>query len=127
MPDHPRLTPRLRLKLDQDIALGPGKAQLLEAIADSHSISAAAKHLGMSYRRAWLLVDTMNQCFRNPLVQTATGGRQGGGAELSELGHHVLGLYRRYEQRLLNCPELGELEQLIQPGSSDTLHKTQTE
>lgn len=119
MPDHAHLTPRLRLKRGPDIALGPGKAELLDAIADTHSISAAAKRLGMSYRRAWLLVDTMNQCFRAPLVHTATGGRQGGGARLSDLGHQVLALYRRYEQRMRACPELEALEQLTQPLPDD--------
>ncbi|SFL85327.1 winged helix-turn-helix domain-containing protein [Marinobacter zhejiangensis] len=115
MPDHPHLVPRLRLKLGQDIALGPGKAQLLDAIAQGHSISAAAKSLGMSYRRAWLLVDTMNRCFKAPLVTTATGGRHGGGAQLSELGRQVLDLYQQYQQTVQACAELRALEQLLAP------------
>ena len=75
------------------IAMGPGKAELLHAIEDTGSISAAARSLGMSYRRAWLLVDTMNQCFRSPVVETLTGGQKGGGARITELGREVL---RRY-------------------------------
>lgn len=73
--------------------MGPGKASLLEAIDRTGSISAAARDLGMSYRRAWLLVDTMNQCFRQPLVSTETGGQKGGGAHVTDFGHEVL---RRY-------------------------------
>lgn len=106
------LTPRLRLKLADTVAMGPGKAQLLALIDDTHSISAAARQMGMSYRRAWLLVDTMNQSFRQPLVVTATGGRRGGGASLSDTGHQVLTLYRQYEARLRQSPELDQLQQL---------------
>lgn len=79
--------------------MGPGKAALLEAIAATGSISAAAKRLGMSYRRAWLLVDTMNRCFRTPLVDAATGGSGGGGAGLTTLGEEVLARYRTMERR----------------------------
>ncbi len=67
--------PRLRVLLGEAIAIGPGKAQLLERIEATGSISAAARTMGMSYRRAWLLVDTMNQCFHEPLVETAAGGK----------------------------------------------------
>nr|WP_244964777.1 LysR family transcriptional regulator [Halomonas kenyensis] len=83
------------------IAIGPGKVQLLEAIADTGSISAAARQMGMSYRRAWLLVDTMNQCFKEPLVNTATGGKGGGGASITSLGLEVLERYQRM-QRIAN-------------------------
>ena len=77
-----------------EIAIGPGKAQLLEAIAETGSISASAKRLGMSYRRAWLLVDTMNRCFREPVVTSATGGTGGGGARLTPFGERVLDRFR---------------------------------
>lgn len=107
------LAPRLRLKAGDTIALGPGKAQLLELIQQHRSISAAARALKMSYRRAWLLVDTMNTCFQNPLVLTATGGSQGGGAELSEEGQKVLMLYRQYEKAVAERPELVELAALL--------------
>ncbi|MGR4067229.1 winged helix-turn-helix domain-containing protein [Billgrantia sp. C5P2] len=90
-------TLRLRIQLGHAIAIGPGKAQLLETIADTGSISAAARRLGMSYRRAWLLVDTMNQCFKEPLVATATGGKGGGGAQITTFGEEVLEHYRRME------------------------------
>ena len=89
----PRLKTQIRLMLGEDIALGPGKAQLLAAIAAHGSIAAAGRELGMSYRRAWDLVETMNRCFREPLVQSAAGGRHGGGAHLSPLGEQVLTLY----------------------------------
>ncbi len=81
--------------------MGPGKAALLESIAEKGSISAAAKHMTMSYRRAWLLVDTMNRCFSSPLVISAAGGKQGGGAHLSTLGIEVLKDYRAMEAEIL--------------------------
>lgn len=78
-------------------AIGPGKADLLEAIQASGSISAAARQLGMSYKRAWDLVNTMNYCFKEPLVATATGGSRGGGAKITAFGHEVLRRYRDVE------------------------------
>lgn len=93
-----QLTPRLRILLGSDIALGPGKADLLDALARTGSISAAAREMGMSYRRAWLLVDTMNGCFRQPLVETVTGGKGGGGARITRFGLDVLARYRAMEQ-----------------------------
>ncbi|MDP2156067.1 MAG: LysR family transcriptional regulator [Sulfuricella sp.] len=92
-------TPRLRILFGHAIALGPGKANLLEQIAETGSISAAARRMNMSYRRAWLLVDTMNQCFRKPLVGTATGGKGGGGAQITDLGMEVLRRYREMERK----------------------------
>ena len=94
--------PRLRILLGAAIAIGPGKADLLDAIAASGSISAAAKRMGMSYRRAWLLVDTMNRCFRGPLVASARGGTGGGGAHLTPLGEKVLARYRDMESKALD-------------------------
>lgn len=98
MAAHNPMTPRLRIQLGPAIAIGPGKAQLLEAIAVTGSISAAAREMGMSYRRAWMLVDTMNQCFKAPLVATATGGKRGGGARITPLGEEVLARYRRMQR-----------------------------
>ncbi len=95
--------PRLRVLLGAAIAIGPGKADLLDAIAVSGSISAAAKRMGMSYRRAWLLVDTMNSCFRAPLVASARGGTGGGGAQLTPLGVEVLARYRDMEAKAFDC------------------------
>jgi molybdate transport system regulatory protein len=88
---------RLRVTRGDDIAVGPGKVDLLEAIAKSGSITHAAKSLGMSYRRAWLLVDTMNRCFRSPVVEAEAGGRRGGGTALTPLGAEVVRRYRRIE------------------------------
>ena len=85
--------PQIRIMFRKAIAMGPGKADLLQAIESTGSISAAARSLGMSYRRAWLLVDTMNQCFKSPVVETLTGGQRGGGARITELGHDVLARY----------------------------------
>lgn len=90
-------SPRLRILLGAEIAMGPGKADLLDAIARTGSISAAAREMNMSYRRAWLLVDTMNHCFRSPLVEAAKGGSGGGGARITELGQDVLARYRAME------------------------------
>jgi molybdate transport system regulatory protein len=89
---------RLRIRRGDDIAVGPGKVDLLEAIKATGSISAAARSLGMSYRRAWLLVDTMNRCFRAPLVEAEAGGNRGGGARLTRLGAEVIRRYRRIER-----------------------------
>jgi len=88
---------RLRITVGDAIAIGPGKVDLLEAIHTVGSLTAAARSLGMSYRRAWLLVDTMNKCFSAPVVRTAAGGARGGGTLLTELGREVVERYRRAE------------------------------
>jgi len=93
------LRPQLRISFKKSIAMGPGKADLLDAIAQTGSISAAARAMGMSYRRAWLLVETMNRCFRSPLVETATGGEHGGGARVTDLGRDVVRRYRAMEKK----------------------------
>jgi len=90
---------RLRIVRGDDIAVGPGKVDLLEAIAATGSITAAAKTLGMSYRRAWLLVDTMNRCFATSVVAAETGGTRGGGARLTPLGSDVVRRYRAAEAK----------------------------
>lgn len=90
---------RLRVKYGEEIAIGPGKIAILEAIADTGSISAAGRKLGMSYRRAWLLVDQMNQYFKEPVVRALTGGTQGGGTALTAMGLEVINLYRTIEQQ----------------------------
>ena len=77
----PALKIKLQLMCGDEIAMGPGKADLLDAIARHGSISAAARALGMSYRRAWLLVDTMNRCWDSPLVETAPGAQRAAGPE----------------------------------------------
>src|SRR5512138_23548 len=88
---------RLRIGSDRELALGPGKVALLEAIQQTGSISAAGRKLGMSYRRAWLLVDAMNRAFQEPVITTVTGGREGGGTALTAMGAEVVRRYRRIE------------------------------
>ena len=83
-------------------ALGPGRADVLEAIAREGSIRAAGRSLGMSYRYIWLLVESMNRCFRDKLVESATGGARGGGASLTETGKEVLAAYRALEALLMS-------------------------
>jgi molybdate transport system regulatory protein len=90
---------RLRVKYGDQVAIGPGKIAILEAIAETGSISAAGRKIGMSYRRAWLLVDQMNQYFTEPVVVAATGGAQGGGTALTTMGLEVIALYRSIEQQ----------------------------
>jgi len=102
---------RLRLVIKPGVALGPGKLDLLEGIRDTGSISAAGKKMEMSYRRAWLLVDELNSCFRGPLVATAKGGHEGGGAKLTELGKEVISRYREME-RLTSVAIKKELDAL---------------
>src|SRR2546425_11178500 len=94
----PRVQFRLRITSGEDIAVGPGKVDLLEAIAATGSITAAARRLGMSYRRAWLLVDTMNRCFKKPVGDAETGGTRGGGTRLTAIGAGALQRYRRIEK-----------------------------
>ncbi len=84
-------------------AMGPGKAELLEAIDREGSISGAGRAMGMSYRRAWILVDTMNRCWTEPVVQTAVGGGAKGGARLTAFGMRLLGAYRELEARLMDA------------------------
>lgn len=96
----PRLDLKARLYCGKEIAMGPGKADLLEQIDRKGSISGAGRALGMSYRRTWLLVDTMNRCWREPLVEATTGGSHGGGARLTDLGRAVLDHYRDLTRRI---------------------------
>lgn len=101
---------RLRVMGGDEPAFGPGKAALLEHIDASGSISSAARSLGMSYSRAWRLVEVMNTLFRAPLVETSAGGRRGGGARLTREGREVLGLYRSLEMRLISAAESSAVE-----------------
>ena len=112
-----RLVPKIRILIGAVVAIGPGKAALLAGIARTGSISAAAREMKMSYRRAWLLVEAMNSAFRRPLVETLTGGEGGGGARVTELGEEVLRRYRAMESRAARsvAPELKRLSRLIAP------------
>jgi molybdate transport system regulatory protein len=86
---------RLRLRIAPGVDLGPGKADLLEGIRDTGSISAAGRRMRMSYKRAWQLVDELNRLFDAPLVAASKGGPGGGGAALTTIGEDVLSRYRR--------------------------------
>ena len=101
----PQVQCRVRVTRGEDIALGPGKMQLLAAINAAGSISGAAREMHMSYRRAWLLVETMNSCFISPLIETATGGRAGGGAQLTAEGVKVL---EGYQAMLLEVEQVAQ-------------------
>jgi molybdate transport system regulatory protein len=112
---HARGATKLRVMFGTEIAIGPGKAELLDAIAATGSISESARRLGMSYRRAWLLVDTMNRCFREPLVASATGGAGGGGARVTPFGRRVLASFRAMQARVDRAidPELTRFARLL--------------
>lgn len=113
---HPAISlPRVRLQIKQGTALGPGKAALLEALERTGSISAAGRELNMSYRRAWLLIHSVNQAYKEPLVEASKGGAGGGGALLTPLGREVLSIYRRMERKALRAiqPDLDILQKLL--------------
>ncbi|VCU68340.1 Molybdenum-pterin-binding protein MopA [Pigmentiphaga humi] len=95
----PRFQFRLRVYRDAGIAIGPGKIALLEAILQAGSITAGAKQMGMSYRRAWLLVDELNRSLSEPAVESATGGAHGGGTVVTEAGRELIRRYRSIEAK----------------------------
>ena len=88
---------RLRVTTGDEIAIGPGKISLLEAIGETGSLTAAARQIGMSYRRAWLLLDLLNRSLERPAVTSAKGGEHGGGSELTDTGRKLIALYRRID------------------------------
>jgi molybdate transport system regulatory protein len=108
-----RLT--VRVDFGSERALGPGKIRLLEAVGRTGSISQAGRSLDMSYRRAWLLIDDMNQCFREPVVTTQSGGAQGGGAALTPFGQDLIETYRAIEMQAISATKarLRELEHAL--------------
>ena len=108
---------RLRIYRDDTIAIGPGKIAVLEAVAETGSISAAARLLGMSYRRAWMLIDEMNQTLASPAVNTAAGGSRGGGTALTPVGEDIVKRYRAIENaaRLATAPHVRALTRLLAP------------
>ena len=93
---------RVSIVFESGARIGPGKAKLLESIRDTGSISAAAREMGMSYKRAWLLLDSMNRAFTEAVVTAAPGGSGGGGATLTPFGVEVLQRYRRIADRASN-------------------------
>jgi len=108
---------RIRILCGEEIAMGQGKADLLEAIGESGSISAAGRNLGLSYRKAWLMVDEMNRCFATPVVETAKGGTKGGGARVTEWGREALAQYRAIQEKARGAVEedLTRFRRLLAP------------
>jgi molybdate transport system regulatory protein len=106
---------RLRIRFGPDALLGPGRADLLELVAETGSISAAGAQMGMSYRRAWGMIEALNATFRAPLVETARGGARGGGARLTDTGREVLAHYRAIQAQLAESSraEIAALEALL--------------
>jgi len=108
-----RLT--LRVDFGANRALGPGKVRLLEAIRDTGSISQGGRALGMSYRRAWRLVDDLNRCFREPVINAQPGGADGGGTTLTVFGLELIRDYRAIEEAAATAAEqrLNKLRQRL--------------
>jgi molybdate transport system regulatory protein len=115
------LTGMAHLKLTVVVAsgarIGPGKAKLLESIRDTGSISAAAREMGMSYKRAWQLLDSLNTAFEPAVITTSMGGPGGGGARLTDFGHELLERYRRMQEQsqAMFGEDLERLEQVARP------------
>ena len=93
----PQVAFRMRVMVGDTIAIGPGKVRLLEAIDETGSLTAAAKSIGMSYRRAWLLMDELNKSLKTPALHSAQGGEHGGGTEVTAVGKALIERYRRIE------------------------------
>ena len=96
----PPLKPVLRIDFPPGERLGHGKIELMELIVETGSISAAGRAMDMSYRRAWLLVDALNHMFRQPVIESQRGGKQGGGAALTVFGTELLARYRDMQMRM---------------------------
>jgi molybdate transport system regulatory protein len=111
----PELSPRFRVRRGGQIALGPGKVELLLNIGETGSIAEAARRMGMSYMRAWTLIKVMNRAFNQPLVTALRGGKEGGGAELTPAGTKAARLYRKMESAALRGagPAWRELKTLL--------------
>lgn len=120
---------RLRIDFTPNGSLGPGKIRLLEAIRQTGSISAAARTMGMSYRRAWLLIDDLNRIFREPVVSAATGGKHGGGSELTEFGGTLITQYRAIEKDAFAAAAAGidRLEKALRATPADAEGGSSTE
>ncbi|ODV12333.1 MAG: ModE family transcriptional regulator [Rubrivivax sp. SCN 70-15] len=108
---------RFRVQVKHAVAIGPGKADVLQSIAETGSIAEAGRRLGMSYQRVWSLVAAMNSDFIEPLVQTQRGGTAGGGAELTAVGTQALAIYRAIEREAERAVarRLPQLLALIRP------------
>src|SRR5215472_5533420 len=90
--------PRLRVMRGKEVALGPGRVELLELIGKTGSLRAASVRMGVSYMRAWNLIKYSNKCFARPLVEANRGGKTGGGATLTQVGREVVEMYREMEK-----------------------------
>ncbi len=115
-------TPRLRILMGAAVALGPGKADLLDAVEQAGSITAAARTMGMSYRRAWILIKAMNRDFKEPLVETSAGGSGGGGAQVTAAGNEALRRYRAIEDKATAAvaDEMSEFSALLNDPPDDS-------
>jgi len=112
-----QVRPRLRVMWGNEIALGPGRVDLLELIYKTGSLRSAAHAMGISYMRAWNLIRYTNQCFSKPVVEAVRGGKTGGGASLTNTGREIIALYRRMEnesQKAVKQP-LARLKRLLKP------------
>lgn len=106
---------RPRVRLGESVLIGPGKIELLRAVSEHGSISAAARALGMGYKRAWSLLDELQRSIPVPIVETAAGGSKGGGAQVTAAGHALLAHYDELDQacRLAAGPALKKLDRLL--------------
>lgn len=111
----PELKPRFRVVCGDNIALGPGKVELLALLLETESLNEAARRLDMSYMRAWKLVKTMNACFREPVAVAARGGKSGGGMKVTETGRRALAFYQQMESTALdaNSARWRQLQKLL--------------
>ncbi len=109
---------RVRIVFGPDEMMGPGKAELLERIRDTGSIAAAGREMGMSYKRAWQLVETLNAMFRDPLVERVRGGARGGGARLTAAGEIVMTEFRMLEAEARQAGEshIARLQSMLRHG-----------
>jgi molybdate transport system regulatory protein len=112
------LKPRLRVLCGKDIALGPGKVELLAHLDDTGSIAEAAKRMDMSYMRAWTLLQQMEGCFKEPLVERQRGGAERGGVTLTDTGKRALELYQTMEMAADKAvqPAFAKLKELMHGG-----------
>ena len=106
---------QLRVNLTEAVKLGPGKAELLEHVAETGSIAAAARKMKMSYRRAWLLLEDLNRTLGQPVTTASIGGAGGGGAKITPFGRHVVAAFRAIELAA-NTAAAQQLEWLLQSG-----------
>ena len=111
----PEVRFRMRIRQADAVAIGPGKIDLLEAVREHGSISAAARSLGMSYRRAWLLINELNKTLKTPATSSETGGTAGGGCVLTPVGEKIVRLYRDIEMEAAAAcaPKISALTKLI--------------